>query len=261
MRSPQSELAPGGWIGKCLRMAAESLNCPNCGAAVSSDATRCEHCNSRLATVACPSCFGMIFQGSKFCSHCGARADRIELASELIRLCPRCRVNTANTVVGQTDLRECPRCEGIWADADALQKICTDREEQAAVLGVATTVAEPGSVSLDNIRYVPCPVCKALMNRVNFARCSNVVVDVCKQHGTWFDKDELHRIVEFIRAGGLDKARTKEIEDLERQRRELSAAQIAAAAQNNNSYDYVRHDSPGSIIGLAAGALISSFFD
>ena len=33
-------------------MAAQSLNCPNCGAAASSEATRCEHCNSRLATVA-----------------------------------------------------------------------------------------------------------------------------------------------------------------------------------------------------------------
>ena len=160
-------------------MAAQALNCPNCGAAASSAATRCEHCNSRLATMACPSCFGMIFQGSKFCSHCGALADRTELASKLIRLCPRCRVNTTVTAIGQTDLRECPRCEGIWADADALQKICTDREQQAAVLGIAMTVAEPGGVALDNIRYVPCPVCQALMNRVNFARCSNVVVDVC----------------------------------------------------------------------------------
>jgi Zn-finger nucleic acid-binding protein len=55
------------------------------------------------------------------------------------------------------------------------------------------------------------------MHRVNFGRCSSVVVDVCKTHGTWFDRDELRRVVEFIRAGGLDKARAKEFADLKEQ--------------------------------------------
>ena len=42
------------------------------------------------------------------------------------------------------------------------------------------------------------------MNRVNFARCSGVIVDVCRGHGTWFDRDELSGIVQFIRGGGLE---------------------------------------------------------
>src|SRR5881628_74928 len=62
-------------------MEAATLNCPMCGAAASSEATRCEHCGARLATVACPSCFGMIFVGSKFCPHCGAAAQRVEGAA------------------------------------------------------------------------------------------------------------------------------------------------------------------------------------
>jgi Zn-finger nucleic acid-binding protein/predicted RNA-binding Zn-ribbon protein involved in translation (DUF1610 family) len=243
-----------------FRMAAQSLNCPNCGAATSSVATRCEHCNSRLATVACPACFGMIFRGAKFCSHCGARADRSEFTSKLIRRCPRCQVNTNATLIGKTELRECPRCEGVWADAAALQQICLDREQQVAVLGAAITLTAPEAAQLENVRYVPCPVCRKLMNRVNFARCSNVVVDVCKTHGTWFDKDELRRIVEFIRAGGLDKARIKEIEDLARQRRELSAAQINAS-HVNSSAGSASYDLPESIISFAAEALVSSFFD
>jgi hypothetical protein len=32
------------------------------------------------------------------------------------------------------------------------------------------------------------------MNRVNFAEYSGVVVDVCREHGTWFDADERQRI-------------------------------------------------------------------
>lgn len=59
------------------------------------------------------------------------------------------------------------------------------------------------------------------MNRINFARCSGVVVDICKGHGTWFDREELSRIVEFIRGGGLDAARAKEKAALEEERRSL----------------------------------------
>jgi Zn-finger nucleic acid-binding protein len=202
----------------------------------------------------------MIFLGAKFCSHCGARADRNAVSSEQIRLCPRCRVNTGALLVGTTGLRECPRCEGVWAGAEALHQICRDREQQAAVLGSATTLDAPGSVHLETVRYVPCPECRKLMNRVNFARCSNVIVDVCRPHGTWFDKDELRRIVEFIRAGGLDKSRAKEIEELERQRRELSAERNARSQENNVSYAS-SNAAPESIISFAAGALISSFFD
>jgi Zn-finger nucleic acid-binding protein len=77
---------------------------------------------------------------------------------------------------------------------------------------------------------VPCPVCDKLMNRVNFAHCSHVVVDVCSQHGTWFDRDELRRIVEFIRAGGLESSRAKQIEELERRQRELRSAQNAGSS-------------------------------
>ena len=211
---------------------AETLNCPMCGAAASTDAAQCEHCGARLATVACPSCFGMMFVGAKFCSHCGARADRTELGSAAPLLCPRCRTGMNAVVIGNTNLRECPRCEGIWADSASLQQICVDREKQAAVLGVATPLPRADSSGpLENIRYVPCPVCNKLMNRVNFAHCSHVVVDVCSQHGTWFDRDELRRIVEFIRAGGLDAARAREMSELERRRRELSAAQNASASE------------------------------
>ncbi len=132
--------------------------------------------------------------------------------------------------VGETPLLECPRCEGIWADKLSLEQICADRERQAAVLGMPSQIPPAASADLErNIRYVPCPVCKKLMNRVNFAHCSHVVVDVCSQHGTWFDKDELRRIVEFIRAGGLEQARAKELADLEAQRRALRTEKITSA--------------------------------
>src|ERR1700733_9468725 len=103
-------------------MEAATLNCPMCGAAAATDATRCQHCGARLATVACPSCFGMMFLGQKFCPHCGAKADRKE-ASEAAQPapCPRCHTNMESVILGGSEVRECPKCEGIWTDAETLR--------------------------------------------------------------------------------------------------------------------------------------------
>ncbi len=216
-------------------MPAETLNCPMCGASVSSDSTACEHCGARLATVACPSCFGMIFLGSKFCSHCGAKVERAEVSAEQAELCPRCKTDLTAVTLGRTTVRECPKCEGLWVDTDSLNQICADREQQSLILGTAVNLPTDPSGDLEVVRYLPCPVCQELMQRVNFAHCSHVIVDVCKPHGTWFDKDELRRIVEFIRAGGMEKARQMEIEELESQRRALDSARAASQSSVGSS--------------------------
>lgn len=67
--------------------------------------------------------------------------------------------------------------------------------------------------SLGEVRYMPCPLCHASMNRVNFGRVSGVIVDVCKAHGTWFDPGELTGIVAFAAAGGLERTRARELEE------------------------------------------------
>jgi len=203
-------------------MPAETLRCPACGAAVSSDVTHCDFCGVALATVACPSCFGLMFVGAKFCSHCGAKAERSEVAGSAIRLCPRCQVDLNAVVIGGIRLLECGRCEGIWVGVQTLQQICAEREKQAAVLGTSAPPDGPAPFE-QHIRYVPCPVCHELMNRVNFAHCSHVIVDVCKEHGTWFDKDELRRTVEFIRGGGLEQARAQQLEQIKDEERRLAA--------------------------------------
>ena len=133
-------------------------------------------------------------------------------------------------VVGTSNLLECGKCEGLWVDTATFEQICSDREKQSAVLGIPASVQSSESEPMEAVHYVPCPVCNTLMNRVNFAHCSHVVVDVCTKHGTWFDKDELHKIVEFIRDGGLVKAREQEIADLEEKRSRLRADVAAAAA-------------------------------
>lgn len=212
-------------------MQAETLNCPMCGAATATDATHCLYCGSRLATVSCPNCFGMMFSGSHHCPRCGASAARSQVEmNAAARNCPRCHVAMDRITLGTTGLHECNLCDGLWVDVASFEQICADREQQSAVLGAAHFASAQKPVNTEShVRYVPCPECKQLMNRVNFARCSGVVVDVCKGHGTWFDRDELAEIVGFIRAGGLDQARAREKAQLEEARRHLQEEEFAAA--------------------------------
>ena len=134
--------------------------------------------------------------------------------------------------VGRTSLNECRQCGGLWVDNASFQQICEDRESQEAVLGVARSAAEHADTKLSahSRMYVPCPLCRQLMNRVNFAGCSGVVIDWCKEHGTWLDHTELPQIIAFIRGGGLRKARDREKEMLQAESRRLRMKELQLAA-------------------------------
>lgn len=166
-----------------------------------------------------------MFLGSRHCPHCGAAAAEAKAAELSVLKCPRCAVDMSSVTIGAAPMRECTHCEGLWLDAPVFQLICAHREQQSAVLGEGSLAAahQTANTSEERVRYVPCPHCAQLMNRINFASCSGVVVDVCKGHGTWFDRDELRQIVEFIRGGGLDLSRQKVLHEIEFQRQQLRA--------------------------------------
>ena len=176
----------------------------------------------------------MMFIGSKHCQRCGAAAAVPELGDAKDRKCPRCQSEMVSVTIGSTAVLECERCLGLWLNVSSFEKICADREQQSAVLGIASHAPTSAANETSKIHYVPCPECSQLMNRMNFARCSGVIVDVCKKHGTWFDRDELSRIVEFISDGGLNASRAKEkieiAEERERLRQEQRAVDLSSSA-------------------------------
>lgn len=129
-------------------------------------------------------------------------------------------------------LDECAACGGVFVDPPSFERICAEREQQAVVL--RTSFPAPAAPAPRADRYWPCPVCGRLMNRQNFARLSGVLVDVCKGHGVWFNHGELQAIVEFIRAGGLDRARERDKADLEEERRRLRQEQYAQALRSGS---------------------------
>jgi Zn-finger nucleic acid-binding protein len=219
-------------------MRAETLNCPMCGAAAETDAPQCAYCGARLATIACASCFAMMFIGSKHCQRCGAAAALRANPAESDRHCPRCRITMQSLTLGATPVQECEQCAGLWVGVASFERICADREQQAAVLGTASPAPTQAVRETSKVNYVPCPECSQLMNRINFARCSGVIVDVCKGHGTWFDRDELSRIVEFIRSGGLEASRARERSEIEEERRRLNQERLALEKDRSSRFGW-----------------------
>ncbi len=48
------------------------------------------------------------------------------------------------------------------------------------------------------------------MNRKQFATGSGIVIDVCRDHGTFFDGGELAAIVDYVVGGGLERSAKKD---------------------------------------------------
>jgi len=162
--------------------------------------------------------------------------------------------------VGSVLLDECLACGGVFVDPPSFERICAEREQQAVVLK-ASFPAPAGRPSRAE-RYWPCPACGRLMNRQNFARLSGVIVDVCKGHGVWFNHGELQAIVEFVRAGGLDRAREREKTDLEEERRRLHQERYAHALRGGSPPVPESHGDPldyGAILSAARDLLKGMF--
>ena len=151
----------------------------------------------------------LIFDTAALCPSCGARRSRTEYPADA--KCPGCRGAMKEVHVGET-------CDGLWIAADAFEQLCSSQEAQSAVLHQAP--AEPRPMDA-RVRYRPCLQCGTMMNRLNFAKVSGTVVDVCKNHGTFLDRGELQAVVRFIQGGGLERSRQRQIEDLKEQEQRL----------------------------------------
>ena len=88
-----------------------------------------------------------------------------------------------------------------------------------------------------------------------FGGQSGVIVDACKYHGVWFDADELPRILDWVRCGGLARAnedqRSRELQEVE-QRRRMARLEAALASDRSPVVG------PGeSLLGAALSMLAS----
>ncbi|MHB1847362.1 MAG: hypothetical protein ACYCWW_21265, partial [Deltaproteobacteria bacterium] len=91
--------------------------------------------------------------------------------------------------------------------------------------------------------------CGVFINRNNFGERSGVIIEICKGHGLWFDRDQLGRAVRFVLAGGLEETKRRQLAELDRaiERRQLEAASDPAGGLG--------------ILGAPVGPSAQGFFD
>jgi Zn-finger nucleic acid-binding protein len=103
-------------------------------------------------------------------------------------------------------IERCPGCLGLFFDPDELEVII-DREVPPAQTIDHLALARLAEYNGEPVRYRKCPVCRKMMNRINYGQSSGVIVDRCREHGLHLDAGELRRIEAWVRAGGrLDAA-------------------------------------------------------
>ncbi len=213
-------------------MDANVLRCGACGGTIGEGVGTCPYCHATIESRHCLACFHANLATAAHCAACG-RELGLEVVPEGDTLrCPSCagEVDFVAIPAGRGAVHECPRCAGQFVDHETLRSLFEER----AVLGRAAPRSAAPAQALGPVRYLPCPVCHARMNRKNFAERSGVIVDVCKAHGIWFDHGELPRVLAFVEAGGLREAERR----AEEQKRALSKQAAGAAAYVSSTDGY-----------------------
>ena len=109
-----------------------------------------------------------------------------------------------DTGAGLFSIERCERCFGLFFDVGEVQAFLEASVSPAFAVNLSeiANINEERATLNRPIRYMKCPECGVLMNRMNFGAMSGVVVDQCKEHGMWLDNGELVHLMEWKKAGG-----------------------------------------------------------
>jgi Zn-finger nucleic acid-binding protein len=222
------------------------IHCSACGAPRQAGAAACGFCggdftlHDRDLDTICPRCMARLSRGSRYCHHCATPITAGDDAGTPTELsCPACaapaggagepapRLASRRAAPGAPlTLFECGRCAGMWIEREVFRLLAQDarRGEVPAPSPLIPVEAEPssGSPRLEEVVYRPCPECGKLMHRQNYGRKSGVILDVCRDHGLWFDAHELDRVLRWLERGGAERAERLAHEEV-RQRRRVPA--------------------------------------
>ncbi|AUX44592.1 hypothetical protein SOCE26_060580 [Sorangium cellulosum] len=206
-------------------MLAGETACLGCGLALDEAERGCPRCAGASAVVRCGGCYQVNPPDAERCAGCGHELGLEPIGEPDPLRCLDCDEPFSAFRAATGLLRDCRRCGGQLVDHALLRDLLSHRE----IYGRSAPRPPPRAGALDlRVRYVRCPVCRQLMNRKNFAGKSGVIVDICRQHGTWFDRGELPQLLAFAEAGGTARARQQLAEEDERSRRQAELARDAA---------------------------------
>ena len=208
MRCPCGELFR---VEQARALRARALICHNCGGPVGSADEDCPYCGAGIAkaersSLLCPKCFERMDPAAKHCPACGVGIHPQALTALPERTaCPRCEQPLSVRSLGETSVVECTACQGLWVSRGDFEVLCRRARAEAEALPDPRAAEEPirAAEPERKVVYIPCPTCGQRMNRRMFRYRelpSRVVLDLCREHGVWFDREELRRVLAFVRS-------------------------------------------------------------
>lgn len=186
--------------------------CSGCGGPLAHDVSVCTFCGAAVEgalSQICRECFAQNEEDARFCAACGCgMGSQSPIGDGHPLPCPCCEQSMPARRIGSFPANECENCNGLWIPGDqfdalveAAAKARQENQTEQVEPDPRHTGANPVAQA---IAYRRCPECDAMMQRKNFRQRSGVILDVCRDHGTWLDSDELERVVGFIMSGGLE---------------------------------------------------------
>jgi Zn-finger nucleic acid-binding protein len=191
-----------------------TLRCGGCGGPLREDEKQCGFCGAAVdASLSriCTECFARNEEDARFCTACGSACTGPLVAYGADPLpCPVCAVDMPARMIGSFATNECPRCNGLFVPNDHFDALVDAAVAARRAKQIEMLVPEPrrngANPVSQEVAYRRCPICEGHMQRRNFRQRSGVILDVCRDHGTWLDADELEQVAGFILTGGVDEA-------------------------------------------------------
>jgi Zn-finger nucleic acid-binding protein len=194
------------------------IHCSACGASREAGERACKYCGSDFTiheldlNTVCPGCLARVSDKARFCHHCATPLSVESVAGEEQPfLCPACedrQLVSRRLESIATSALECQVCAGLWIGLESFHDLLNleshgSRGESVSHRRPASSAysAESGTTK----RYRPCPLCRQLMMPRHIAKGrSGIILDICGEHGLWFDCDELSHLIAWMRNGGLE---------------------------------------------------------
>lgn len=192
-------------------------DCPACGHP--SAALVCPACGHDRAPTTCAACLHRNGAERALCEACDEPLGLEPPYVDGPLHCPACGGPLREAATDDGVVRACTPCGGLFLDHRAFASFL----QRARVDGSKPPASVRATAPAEVVRYLPCPCCARPMNRKNFGRLSGVIVDVCREHGTFFHLGELGRVLAFVRSGGLVRAERRAAEDARDKEREEAA--------------------------------------
>lgn len=193
------------------------VRCSSCGSPRDGGQDHCGFCDSEftlherdLHTV-CPQCLARVSDRARYCHSCGDRLTSESIAGKASAYsCPACgqgsKLFSRRLGKERVSVAECQKCAGLWIHQSSFCHLRDRVARQAADVRMPPRPTKRRRH--EPIRYRPCVECGRLMNRHEYASGCGVVVDVCREHGIWFDDEELADVLRWISLGGKGKPRS-----------------------------------------------------